>query len=128
VEVFDIAIADEKGVARFDPCVGPAVGRLAAHGSIEVETRALDELVEARRLSPPSVIKMDIEGGEVAALRGAEKTLAVHRPTLLIATHGPSVHRETLAILHARGYEVSGLSGGPAEATDELVARPARKR
>jgi FkbM family methyltransferase len=56
-------------------------------GPDEMEATTVDELV--RRIAVPRVdwIKLDIEGAEVEALRGAEATLRNCRPALFIEVH-----------------------------------------
>jgi FkbM family methyltransferase len=54
--------------------------------SHEVETLAIDHLVERESLVV-GFIKMDIEGGELEALRGAEGTLRRQRPDLAISVY-----------------------------------------
>jgi FkbM family methyltransferase len=58
---------------------------LGAEGgaSYRVETLALDDFVDATGLTP-RVIKMDIEGAEFDALRGAEKILTTAKPVLML--------------------------------------------
>jgi len=52
---------------------------------VTVPTKTLDELVSQRNVSKIDLLKLDIEGGELDALLGAEKTLASHqRPVILI--------------------------------------------
>ncbi len=52
---------------------------------VTVPTKTLDELVSQRNVSRIDLLKLDIEGGELDALLGAEKTLASHqRPVILI--------------------------------------------
>jgi FkbM family methyltransferase len=45
-------------------------------GSEEVEVRTLDEVFDAARLAGPILLKLDVQGFELEALRGAEKLLA----------------------------------------------------
>jgi FkbM family methyltransferase len=52
-------------------------------GGMKVKTVALDDFVAATGLVP-SVVKMDIEGAEFDALKGAAGLLAEHRPHLLL--------------------------------------------
>lgn len=53
----------------------------------------------------PSFIKMDIEGAEAKALRGAESTMAQHKPSWIIEVHGLEVEQECLEILKDFAYE-----------------------
>jgi FkbM family methyltransferase len=63
-------------------------GRLGAESgsSIDVATTTIDAEVEAGRRSP-DVIKLDIEGAELDALRGGLATIAAVLPTLLVEVH-----------------------------------------
>jgi hypothetical protein len=47
------------------------------------ESETIDAIVEATGLEP-TFIKLDVEGGELAALRGAEATVKRLRPTLVV--------------------------------------------
>jgi hypothetical protein len=122
VEVIAVAVSDQIGELAFQEGHNSAVGRLEVTGTSRVRTTTLDELVLSGRVDPPQVIKMDIEGGEAAALRGGKRTLELHHPTIFLATHSASVHRECCSLLQAVGYELQAISGGALETTDELLA------
>ena len=52
---------------------------------------------------------LDLEGGEAAALRGANRTLARDRPVLTVETFPRSMarwHRQVMALLEAHDYQV----------------------
>jgi FkbM family methyltransferase len=123
VDVMPLALSDEDGFATFDEGANECQGRLATHGGLRVATASLDRLISARNLRPPTLIKMDIEGGEVLALEGARETLARHKPTLFIATHGADVHERVVTFLGGLGYRLADLQGDPDINGDELVAR-----
>lgn len=53
----------------------------------------------------PDFIKMDIEGGEVDALRGAERILAERGPAMIVEVHGRDREAACLAILERHGYQ-----------------------
>lgn len=52
-----------------------------------VETLSIDDMVSSRALERVDFIKMDIEGAELPALKGAEATLRKFRPKLAIAVY-----------------------------------------
>ena len=67
----------------------PSLIRGIKSQSVLVQSRTLDSLISEGRLPRPSVIKMDIEGAEILALRGGrEFLLSEDRPrTLFIEVH-----------------------------------------
>jgi len=73
-----------------------------------VEAVSIDELVSRFSLTRVEWIKMDIEGAEVDALKGAEDTLRRFRPRLFIEIH------ETLqpikAVLASFGYSIDSAT------------------
>jgi Methyltransferase FkbM domain len=60
---------------------------------------------------------MDIEGAEVAALRGAGRLLGEHRPTLICELHGTNAAVSEL--LESYGYDLSTIE------TPEVAPRDA---
>jgi len=123
VAVLENAVWDRSEVVRFDTNCAPSMARVSESGRLEVPAVALDDFVRGLASSLPDVIKMDIEGGELQALKGATAVLCQGNPTVFLATHGPAVHRECCALLSTLGYHVEPLSAGAdLEATDEVVA------
>jgi FkbM family methyltransferase len=126
VLVHNVALSAQNGEAEFFcPIDGyEGVGGLkdtkrAPLGSVtRVPIRTLDTVIEREGIRKLDFIKMDIEGGELDALRGAERTLAAMRPTILFEAcdlntepYGYRVFH-LLDYLERRGYEVkqAGLS------------------
>jgi len=73
-----------------------------------VEAVSVDDLVTQQGLERVNWMKLDIEGGEVEALKGAERTLRTFRPKLFI-----EVHKTDLALrklLESSGYCVDKAS------------------
>lgn len=99
------AASDVAGQARLG--YNPAV-RLTSGASLEkvngtsilVNTVRMDDLIDETMTMPISVIKMDVEGHEVSALRGMERVLATHRPWI-IAEANDAAHQH--AIIHQLG-------------------------
>jgi FkbM family methyltransferase len=65
-------------------CVTPMRKRVSAH---EVSTLSIDDLVQQECLPRIDFIKMDIEGAELHALRGAVRTIQRYRPKLAISVY-----------------------------------------
>jgi hypothetical protein len=64
--------------------------------SDSIECRRLDGLLNG---SPPTIIKMDIEGAEPDALRGATETIRTARPMLAVCAYHKCEHLWTLPAL-----------------------------
>jgi len=70
---------------------------------------ALDEEIAAGALPPPDVVKIDVEGAEIAVLEGMAGTLAEHRPAVICELH--DTHREFAEHMASAGYRVVNLEG-----------------
>ncbi len=57
----------------------------------EISIVTLDVEIPKAGLQPPSFIKIDIEGLEIEALRGASATLALYKPALFLEMHGETM-------------------------------------
>lgn len=77
-----LGLWSQGGRLRFDASGGHG-SRIDADGGGEVDVVALDEWPDLR----PTLIKMDIEGAELPALRGAARSIAEGRPALAIAVY-----------------------------------------
>lgn len=81
VRLVNAAVGEYSGraaAARFHNCQG------TSSLSDEVQVLALDEALKGLA---PTFIKMDIEGSELAALRGAKQTISTHQPKLAICVY-----------------------------------------
>jgi len=110
VEAFEIAISDRVGTSHFAAEETGAMGRLQATGTFPVTTSTIDALIYEKGFAPPSYIKMDIEGEELRALRGARECFLKNKPKLFLATHGCGIHDECCRTLREWGYELDLLS------------------
>ena len=118
VSPFRCGVSDSDGHAHLDVVgsnarSGGGTHHLSSDGAGEdVTIVALDAFVADRKLPPPSVVLMDIEGHELAALKGMAGLLATHKPTLYV-----EVHRRQL---ESRGESVQQLD----EFLDRFGYRP----
>lgn len=101
------AISDRVGTMHFFASSTRGTNRLIStsesHPSLpteEIRTLTIDEFCASRDLKP-DVIKIDIEGFELAALRGAEKTLRARRSELTLFVEMHPTTWKTLGITRA---------------------------
>ncbi|MDR1125622.1 MAG: FkbM family methyltransferase [Deltaproteobacteria bacterium] len=79
------AVSDKSGLTGF-VALGEGSYRHAA-GAVTVRALSLDEFVHSGKLERVDFIKMDIEGSEEDALRGAAFTIRRHRPRMAISAY-----------------------------------------
>lgn len=121
-EVIEAAVSDVNGYSRFDSSRPRSMGWLSESGNQEVRTLQLDSLVTSNAISPPNVVKIDVEGAELAVLRGCSQTLAAHGPIIFLATHGSAAHEQCIQFLTTRNYKIQSLNSLPVERSEELLA------
>jgi FkbM family methyltransferase len=116
VTVWNLALSDRSGRATLriptvegvevDGCSTIETGVDAPSGGVEtidVEARPLDDL----DLADVGFVKIDVEGHELAVLRGGRRLLARDRPVLLVEIeerHRPGALREATGMLEELGY------------------------
>jgi FkbM family methyltransferase len=111
VTVTETAISDRPGTASFAPGTGSGTGRLSGSGGEEVKTTTLDHYTRETG-AEPDVMKIDVEGAEVAVLEGARHLLEARRPVIFLSTHGDAVRQRCLEILARAGYACEPLLPG----------------
>jgi len=85
IEVHRYAVGEKRETVRFS--VNGTGSHVSAGGTCEVEVVSLDEVLDG---IGPTYIKLDIEGSEPSALKGARKMLTTHRPKLAVCVyHAP---------------------------------------
>lgn len=79
--MYAVAIGESDGEIDIHMSADPSgsttlpIGKIANFTSVSVPIRSIDSIVKSRMCPPPDFIKIDIQGGEMAALRGAANTL-----------------------------------------------------
>jgi SAM-dependent methyltransferase len=66
---------------------------------------SLDDVAYGDTGFVPGLIKLDIEGDELKALRGAERVLRERMPHLIVESHSPELELECGKLLVAQGYD-----------------------
>ncbi|MEW6388727.1 MAG: FkbM family methyltransferase [Thermodesulfobacteriota bacterium] len=91
IRTYDVAAADKEGEALLYSSPDTADGRASLFqpchgrtGSQICRTVTLDHFQENLGLTPPDFIKIDVEGAELAVLRGAARILRSRPPLLLV--------------------------------------------
>lgn len=110
------ALGETPGVAYFDTSPEDAgnsgLGALASaesgQGGVEVEVATLDDTVA--EFGAPRLLVMDIQGGELGALRGGERLLTEHRPVIVLEVESRCLEplggsaQEVLDVLQSHDY------------------------
>jgi FkbM family methyltransferase len=104
VSVFDAAVGQAVGTARlrvYDQATGLATLAESdpdniADEVIEVKTTTLDEHCETHRIGTVDLLKIDIEGHELFALRGARRMLVSRRVRAILLEVGDNTCRNAL--------------------------------
>lgn len=111
VEIVPAALSSDVGTAAFTvfDVIGSGLNHLgpvdARGGHVEtVAVTTLDAALSERRCERPTLVKLDLEGAEHAALLGAKRMLAEARPDLLL-----EVERSHLARLGASPDDLETL-------------------
>ena len=115
VDLIEVAAGDCNGSATLTLASGDNLGMFTlapsdSGKSYSVEVRRIDDLLEDRGITSIDLIKMDVEGSEYQALRGAVNTLRTCRPAVLIELNDEALRNlqssanEVLELLASLGY------------------------
>ena len=116
IEVIGKAVAAHAGRGRLQVVDDQSWSKLSEYGDhpytervIDVELVAIDELVQAGEIKPPALVKIDVEGAELAVLEGMRQTIADHQPAIICELH--DTHGEFVAAMAEHRYRVLNLEG-----------------
>lgn len=82
IKLFNYAVGEKEEVVRFRS-LGTTGSYIDDSGDVEMRVKRLDDVIKER----VSLIKMDIEGVELAALKGAEHIIKTYKPKLAISIY-----------------------------------------
>ena len=92
----------------------------------QCRTVSLDHFRRERGLAPPHFLKVDVEGAELAVLRGAQEILATAAPLILLEMKESTLaaagtdRQELHRLLQGFGYRPAFLRRGRWRRTDDL--------
>ncbi|MDH3246504.1 MAG: FkbM family methyltransferase [Saprospiraceae bacterium] len=117
VEVIPVALTDQVGIVRFVVASKNANSHLEdldishgfGQGILSVEGTTVDEFTKGN--SPPSLLKIDVEGAELKVLEGARKCISEYAPDIILSTHSKKLKEDCRNFLQGLGYTVSELPG-----------------
>lgn len=81
--IFNCGVCDKNGKLYFDS--NSSCTKISKDGDIEVDVVKLDDFFKKNEI--PTFIKMDIEGAELAALKGCAETICNYKPKLAICVY-----------------------------------------
>jgi FkbM family methyltransferase len=114
IQVHPRAVIDLTHPVRFLAHSSTSMGKAAGSAGraeeydqeIKVEGLALDDFVYKLKQPSPDIVKMDIEGGEVLAVKGMKRLLKERKPILLVELHGEEAASAVWNALTAAGYSI----------------------
>ena len=118
VRVIEAAASDHSGVASFAVGLNSVTNHLSTHqsaGEIEVPLITIDAHSRSEQNRPPTLVMVDVEGSEIAVLRGMLITIARHRPVIICEVHWilQEFYDFYTSELKPLGYDLSTLDGSP---------------
>ncbi len=81
VHCHPMGLSSTRGIVRFD--VSGSASKISNTGSVCIHVDRLDDVLN----DIPTFLKMDIEGGESAAIEGAQKIISTYHPRLAISVY-----------------------------------------
>jgi FkbM family methyltransferase len=122
ITLVEAAVSSQGGVAQLDPTDDRVAARLVWNGEpprdglVSVRTISIDDWRSETGFPHPGLMKIDVEGAEIAALKGAHEVIRASRPVLLVEVHptvGPAFADYFEQTLRPLGYRASSLTNGP---------------
>jgi FkbM family methyltransferase len=112
------AVLDKKGIATLYGHITDSnrlltddfsiLGNYGKKSYLQVESDTIDNILRENNIKNVDVIKMDIEGSEVLALKGATETLKKLRK-IIVEIHGDNNMEEVKSVLIENGFDIQTL-------------------
>lgn len=129
VTLIEAGVSDHSGSMAFTVEATGSMGSLVSSpavsaSSVQVSVVSLDALDAEQSLGNVSVIKMDIEGAEVEAIRGMKRLLERCRPVIVCEWHPHRVSAGYQETFGSVGYRCELLDPESSTEAFHIVARP----
>jgi FkbM family methyltransferase len=129
VSVIPSACSDEISLAAFSSGQNTAMGHLESDSQKSaraedltlVSTVTLDAVAGKLGLTP-NAIKIDVEGAELAVLRGAKEKILPAKPKIFLSLHSEKLRADCLAYLENFGYKFEPLGADENDAMEFLCS------
>jgi FkbM family methyltransferase len=105
---FDEGMKDLLKSQLSDSDIAPRISNDLPDKTFTVETKPVDDCLETMGITQVDVVKMDIEGAEIGALRGMKRTIARSRDMALVMEYNPQA--------------LEGFGHNPIEALSEVIS------
>lgn len=119
----NVAVSNKDGSAFFRKGENTSMGHLTSNGEIKVRTITIDNLINNKKLPIPDVLKIDVEGAELAVLKGAVNLLNGYHPIIFLSTHSSDIHKKCCDFLLSLGYKLQPFGIDNIEKANELLAK-----
>ena len=135
IKIFPIAISNKEKQVEFSNDITHRDGNTyikesyifaGTENKITVQCQSIDGLMQ-QGYDKPDIIKIDVEGAEYDVLTGAENTLQLYQPNILLATHDchlPGVQEKCVHFLEQLGYQLqhTGKHNKYMDGLDDYIA------
>lgn len=109
VKIITALVSEKLGYTKFDNSNDSFTGKISNKG-IKIKTISIDEEINNKNISPPNIVKIDVEGHELFVLNGMKKTLILYKPILFIALDNKKTKKNVFIFLNDLGYKIYDLS------------------
>lgn len=106
---YDETLAAMQKSQTHDTDIAPRIGRTFAAQTFTVRTTPVDDFLAQQSIKRVDLVKMDIEGAEIGALRGMKRTIASSPNLVLVMEYNPQAlkafgHDPVAALNEVRSY------------------------
>lgn len=112
---YDESMVALQKAQMHDTDIAPRIDQPFAAQSYSVRTRAVDDFLAEAGISQVDIVKMDIEGAEIGALRGMRQTIANSPQMVLVMEYNPQAlkafgHDPVLAMAEVQNFGFSQMA------------------